>query len=94
MYVGWGLGRLVCIYMQVCIACGVHPDRSTDRPIDGPTNRHSSCVQDEGSPIEASLAAFQRQFPTRADHFRLGCGLCILLQDQLLTRAQVGGRVE
>lgn len=44
--------------------------------------------QDETSPIETSLAAFQRQF-AKQDQFRLGCGLCILLQDQLLTRAQV-----
>lgn len=38
--------------------------------------------------MEATVAAFQRQF-SKHDHFRLGCGLCVLLQDQLLTRAQV-----
>jgi hypothetical protein len=26
----------------------------------------------------------------KADHFRVGCSICILLQDQMLTKAQVG----
>ncbi len=33
------------------------------------------------------MSAFQRQFP-KPDQFRIGCGLCVLLQDQLLTRSQ------
>lgn len=61
-------------------------DSTHSRPFH--THPHTRPNQDEASPIEASLAAFQRQF-ARQDQFRLGCGLCILLQDQLLTRAQV-----
>ena len=51
-----------------------------------PSYPHPS-QQDESAPIEEGLRAFERHFP-KPDRFRIGCGLCILLQDQLLTRPQ------
>jgi len=41
---------------------------------------------DEGS-LDNVASAFQRTF-TKSDHFRIGCAICMLLEDNLLTRAQ------
>jgi len=84
------------MYVPVELNRSIDRSKTIRSPLLHPCNRltsssspSASTKQDEGSPIETSLAAFQRQF-AKQDQFRLGCGLCILLQDQLLTRAQVG----
>mmetsp|Transcript_19047 Transcript_19047/g.25103 ORF Transcript_19047/g.25103 Transcript_19047/m.25103 type:complete len:524 (-) Transcript_19047:165-1736(-) len=41
---------------------------------------------DEGS-LESLASAFHRTF-TKSDHFRIGCAICMLLEDNLLTRSQ------
>lgn len=43
--------------------------------------------QDETASVEKSIQAFEGDFPA-PDRFRIGCGLCIFLQDQLLSRSQ------
>lgn len=44
--------------------------------------------QDEDDILENVAHKFHRIF-TRNDHFKVGCALCILLSDNLLTRTQV-----
>lgn len=45
-------------------------------------------LQDEDDILENVAQKFHRTF-TRNDHFKVGCALCILLGDNLLTRTQV-----
>ncbi|CAN0473352.1 unnamed protein product, partial [Laminaria digitata] len=45
-------------------------------------------VQDEDDILENVAQKFHRIF-TRNEHFKVGCALCILLCDNLLTRTQV-----
>ena len=40
--------------------------------------------------LEASCNGFRRKFPSH-DSFRMGCALCILIDDNVLTREEVGG---
>lgn len=49
--------------------------------------------QDKDDILENVAQKFHRIF-TRNDHFKVGCALCILLCDNLLTRTQVWLRVE
>lgn len=44
--------------------------------------------QEDDKPLEQVASAFLRTF-TKNDHFKLGCSICILLQDNLLTGSQV-----
>jgi hypothetical protein len=44
--------------------------------------------QVDGLPLESAANNFHREF-ARNDYFKLGCALCVLLKDQLLTRTQV-----
>jgi hypothetical protein len=46
-------------------------------------------AQDEDSSLEATANAFEGCFK-KGDRFRIGCAVCMLLQDQLLSRTQVG----
>lgn len=46
-------------------------------------------VQEDDKPLEQVAVAFQRTF-TKNDHFKVGCTICVLLQDNLLTSSQVG----
>lgn len=48
-------------------------------------------IQDEDDILENVAQKFHRIF-TRNDHFKVGCALCILLCDNLLTRTQVRPR--
>lgn len=48
-------------------------------------------MQDEDDILENVAQKFHRIF-TRNDHFKVGCALCILLCDNLLTRTQVRPR--
>lgn len=45
-------------------------------------------LQDEDDILDNVAQKFHRTF-TRNDHFKVGCALCILLCDNLLTRTQV-----
>ena len=45
------------------------------------------CKEDD-RPLEHAASTFHRTF-TKSDHFKVGCAVCILLQDNLLTPAQV-----
>lgn len=45
-------------------------------------------IQVDGSSLESVASDFHRTF-ARNDYFKLGCALCVLLKDQLLTRTQV-----
>lgn len=45
-------------------------------------------AQEDDKPLEQVSAAFLRTF-TKNDHFKVGCTICILLQDNLLTSSQV-----
>lgn len=65
------------------------------RPIDYIADAHFAqldlpcfAVQDEDDILENVAQKFHRIF-TRDDHFKVGCALCILLCDNLLTRTQV-----
>jgi hypothetical protein len=44
--------------------------------------------QDDDHPLEHATTTFHRTF-TKSDHFKVGCAICILIQDNLLTAAQV-----
>lgn len=44
--------------------------------------------QDEDSPLESTVSTYQRSFQ-KTEQFRVGCALCALVQDQLLTSIQV-----
>lgn len=45
-------------------------------------------MQEDDKPLDQVASAFLRTF-TKNDHFKLGCSICILLQDNLLTGSQV-----
>ena len=38
--------------------------------------------------LESIDESFNKSF-TKAEHFRVGCVICVLLQDKMLTKAQV-----
>jgi len=44
-------------------------------------------LKEASKPFESIAQSFYRSFP-KADQFKVGCVICMLLQDQLLTRAQ------
>jgi hypothetical protein len=44
-------------------------------------------LNDDGHSLEALVASFGRTFP-KTEHFRIGCGLMVLLQDNMLTPPQ------
>eukprot|EP00607_Mallomonas_marina_P009897 CAMPEP_0182420730 /NCGR_PEP_ID=MMETSP1167-20130531/5763_1 /TAXON_ID=2988 /ORGANISM="Mallomonas Sp, Strain CCMP3275" /LENGTH=380 /DNA_ID=CAMNT_0024597103 /DNA_START=25 /DNA_END=1171 /DNA_ORIENTATION=- len=44
-------------------------------------------LNDDGQSLEKAEAVFNKSF-MKTDHFKVGCALCILIQDQLLTRTQ------
>lgn len=44
-------------------------------------------VNEDDRPLEHAASTFHRTF-TKSDHFKVGCAVCILLQDNLLTPAQ------
>jgi hypothetical protein len=44
--------------------------------------------QEDDKPLEQVASAFLRSF-SKNDHFKVGCTICILLQDNLLTSSQV-----
>jgi len=46
-----------------------------------------SIVNEDDRPLEHAASTFHRTF-TKSDHFKVGCAVCILLQDNLLTPAQ------
>ena len=46
-------------------------------------------IQEDDKPLEHVIGTFLRTF-TKNDHFKVGCTICILLQDDLLTSSQVG----
>jgi len=52
---------------------------------DSPASPH---LQDEEVPLDNISQSFQKAFP-KADHFRAACAVCMLLEDNLLTAAQV-----
>ena len=50
-------------------------------------NNHAMTKQEDSVPLEKVAVDFHRNF-ARNDYFKLGCALCILLSDDLLTRPQ------
>lgn len=56
---------------------------------DSNADLHGRSSQDGDDILESVAQKFHRIF-TRGEHFKVGCALCILLHDNLLTRTQVG----
>ena len=44
-------------------------------------------LSDEKQSLESAISSFNRVF-SKNEHFKVGCGLCMLLQDQLLKKSQ------
>ena len=45
------------------------------------------CPTDDGRPLENAASTLTRAFP-KGSYFKVGCAICILLQDNILTQAQ------
>ena len=52
------------------------------------SNRVCVSIQEDDKPLDQVTGTFLRTF-TKNDHFKVGCTICILLQDNLLTSSEV-----